>query len=60
MTATTAAGLSDMTFPTAMTGLQNLEKLGIVAEVTGKDRGRIFAYQRYLDLLGDGTEPICR
>jgi len=58
MTATTAAGLSDMTFPTAMTGLQNLEKLGIVAEVTGKDRGRTFVYQRYLDLLSDGTEPI--
>jgi cell filamentation protein, protein adenylyltransferase len=58
MTATTAAGLSDMTFPTAMTGLQNLEKLSIVVEMTGKDRGRTFAYQRYLDLLSDGTEPI--
>ncbi len=58
MTATTAAGLSDMTFPTAMTGLQNLEKLGIVVEMTGKDRGRTFVYQRYLNLLSDGTEPI--
>ena len=60
LTATTAAQLCDMAFPTAMAGLQNLEKLGIVDEITGKDRGRSFAYQRYLNLLSEGTEPLER
>lgn len=60
LTATTAARLCDMTFPTAMAGLQNLEKLGIIDEITGKTRGRTFAYQRYLNLLSEGTEPLER
>jgi len=29
-----------------------------VDEVTGKLRGRVFAYRRYLALLSEGTEPI--
>jgi len=35
----------------------NLQKLGIVKEVTGKRRGRLFAYTRYMDILNRGTEP---
>jgi hypothetical protein len=30
-----------------------LQKLGIVRETTGRARGRIFAYVRYLDALND-------
>jgi hypothetical protein len=32
--------------------------LGIVTETTGRHRNRVFVYQRCLDLIGSGTEPI--
>lgn len=38
--------------------LLNLQQLGIVNEATGRRRNRIFVYQRCLDLIGEGTEPI--
>lgn len=44
--------------PTVTAALQNLEKLGIVRETTGKQRGRIFVYDSYLKILEKGTEPI--
>ncbi|MFW8567258.1 hypothetical protein [Orrella sp. 11846] len=31
-----------------------LERLGIVREITGKQRGRVFAYQAFLDILDEG------
>jgi hypothetical protein len=33
---------------------------GILVETTGRQRDRIFAYRRYLDLLAEGTEPLPR
>jgi len=50
--------LCDTTVPTATNALRNLEKLGIVLEVTGKERGRIYAYTKYLEILDEGTDPI--
>jgi len=32
-----------------------LGELGIVRELTGKQRNRAFAHDRYLALLGEGT-----
>jgi hypothetical protein len=32
--------------------------LGLVREITGRRRDRIFTYGPYLDLLSEGTEPI--
>jgi Fic family protein len=29
----------------------------IVHEITGRQRGRVFAYQAYLDILNEGTTP---
>ena len=49
------AGLS---FPTASKGMVGLVELGIVRELTGHRRNRVFAYDRYLAILGEGTEPI--
>jgi Fic family protein len=40
-----------LTTPTVTQALRELEKLGIVRETTGKARGRMFAYARYLDAL---------
>lgn len=50
--------LCDTTVPTATNALRNLEKLGIVLEVTGKERGRVYAYTKYLEVLDEGTDPI--
>jgi hypothetical protein len=38
--------------------MEHLVRLGIVREMTGKRRRRVFAYVRYLDVLNLGTEPV--
>ena len=35
-----------------------LAELGIVREITGRRRNRLFAYGEYLDILSEGTEPL--
>jgi Fic family protein len=47
-----------VTHPTVIKAIRNLQKLGIVKEVTGKRRGRLFAYSRYMDILNRGTEAL--
>lgn len=44
--------------PTVNATLADLERLGIVEEVTGRRRGRVFGYRRYLAILSEGTEPL--
>jgi len=44
--------------PTVNAALSDLERLGVVEEITGKRRGRVFAYRRYLAILSEGTEPL--
>jgi hypothetical protein len=34
------------------------ENLNIVREITGQRRNRVFAYQKYLDILSEGTEAL--
>jgi Fic family protein len=46
-----------VTHPTVMKAIANLEKLGIVREISGRRRGRLFAYARYMSILNQGTEP---
>ena len=41
---------------TANKTLMALCDLGIVRELTGKQRNRVYAYQQYLDVLNEGTE----
>ena len=43
--------------PTIAKSIQHLEALGIVREVTGKQRGRMYVYSDYLNILSRGTEP---
>jgi len=45
-----------LSFPTAGTAMDALVKLGIARELTGKRRNRLFAYDRYLAILNEGTE----
>jgi Fic family protein len=47
-----------ISFPTASTALENLVKIGVVRETTGRQRGRIYAYSDYLALLDRGTDPL--
>ena len=49
------AGLS---FPAASAAMAVLEGAGIAREMTGKKRNRLFGYDRYLAILGEGTEPL--
>ena len=44
--------------PTVNAALADLEKMGIAEEVTGRKRGRVFSYQRYLAILSEGTYPL--
>jgi hypothetical protein len=38
--------------------MERLVRLGIARELTGKKRDRVFAYDRYLAILSEGTEPL--
>jgi Fic family protein len=44
--------------PTVNTALADLERLGIVSEITGKRRNRVFSYTNYLEILSEGTDPV--
>lgn len=44
--------------PTIMRGLAAMQSLGILREITGKKRYKIFAYQPYLDILSEGAQPL--
>ena len=38
--------------------LVKMAELGMVRELTGWKRNRLFCYGRYLDVLSEGTEPL--
>ncbi|MBM4287373.1 MAG: Fic family protein [Deltaproteobacteria bacterium] len=47
-----------MSFPSAAKGMEALVNLGIGRELTGQRRNRVFAYDQYLAILQEGTEPL--
>lgn len=47
-----------LTYPTVASAMDRMSKLGIVRELTGYARNRVFAYSPYVDLLSEGTEPL--
>lgn len=47
-----------VTYPTAASQVDALGKLGILNELTGRRRDRVFSYSKYLSILNEGTEPI--
>lgn len=53
-----AAKKLGISVPTTTKSVQHLEELEIVREITGKQRGRAFAYSGYLEILSRGTEPL--
>jgi Fic family protein len=51
-----AARTLQLTDVTVASATRHLERLGIVREVTGRARNKLFAYDRYLAVLREGTE----
>jgi len=47
---------TELSFPAAAKAMETLATLGIVQEITGRQRNRAFAYQNYLKILSEGTE----
>ena len=45
-----------LTPATVSSGLRQLQILGIVDEVTGRKRGRVYAYKGYINILNEGNE----
>lgn len=55
---TKAAAELDLSVPSTTSTVQKLVEIGVLREMTGKARNRIFAYEAYLEILAAGTEPI--
>ncbi len=55
LTLPAAVERTGLSFPGASDGMKLLGELGIVRELTGKKRNRVYAYERYLALLSEGT-----
>jgi hypothetical protein len=47
-----------LSFPAASSAMGLLTDLRIAHELTGKRRNRLFAYERYVAILSEGTEPL--
>ena len=53
-----AASHLELTPPTIRTAIRDMEQLGLIREVTGKQRDRVYVYDDYIKILDEGTEPI--
>jgi Fic family protein len=54
------SGIAEMvglSLPTVNAAIAQLQKMGIVREITGKERYRLFIYDKYLEILDEGTKP---
>ncbi len=50
----------ELTRPTVTAAIKSLSTLGIIEELTGRQRDRVFVYRDYLNILNEGTEPYAR
>lgn len=57
---TTAAALTrtGLSLPAVNNALVALTNAGIVCDLAGRRRNRIFSYDAYLRILSEGTEPL--
>jgi cell filamentation protein, protein adenylyltransferase len=53
-----AAKALKLSIPTATGAFNHLVRIGVVEEVTGKRRDRLFTYLRYFNIVSEGTEPL--
>jgi Fic family protein len=47
-----------MSYTTVARSIEVLESLGVVKEITGRKRNRVYLYDRYLAMLNEGGEPL--
>jgi Fic family protein len=47
-----------ITAPTARSALNHMVEAGILEEISGKKRDKIYVYRKYLSLLEEGAEPL--
>jgi Fic family protein len=55
VTASSVMGMIDVSSPTANALVRDLQRIGILKELTGRQRRRVFSYQEYLDLFPDAA-----
>ena len=58
LTANQLVQRTGLSAPTVNAALADLERIGIIEEITGRKRGRVFSYRRYLAILSEGTDPL--
>ncbi|MCK4283956.1 MAG: helix-turn-helix transcriptional regulator [Candidatus Brocadiae bacterium] len=56
VTLSNAAELLKASKPTASKAIDALTSAGVLGEITGRRRDRVFAYRAYLDVLAEDTE----
>jgi Fic family protein len=54
----TAVRKTGISFPTVNASVGHMRRLGVLREMTGKRRRRLFVYDAYLKILNEGTEPL--
>lgn len=47
-----------LSHPTVSAAFNHLVRIGIMEEVTGRRRDRLFTYSRYFNIVSEGTEPL--
>jgi Fic family protein len=52
------ASILDVSVPTARAALNNLKELGIVKDISGSGKERLYIYTALIDILEQGAEPI--
>jgi Fic family protein len=57
-TATQLGQRARLSPPAVNKALDHLMSLGIITEVTGRRRNRVFSYRQYVRILSEGTEPL--
>ena len=53
-----AAGNIGISAPTVAKSMDHMRQLGILREITGRQRHRLFVYHADLAILSEGTDPI--
>ncbi len=48
----------NISLPTVLRAMKTLQQVGIVQEITGKNRHKVFVYAAYLHILNEDTEPL--
>jgi len=54
----TAAAETGLSYPTVSAAVAGLVEAGVLRELTGRARDRVFSYAAYLAILSEGAEPL--